>query len=64
MDIRSDSSTSEAPQTRRTQMPTFKECLNALGDDRARETCANCHRMVHVSQPWVSVEQLRALLQK
>ena len=38
MDIRSDSTTSDAPQTRRTQMPTFKEYLNALGDDRERET--------------------------
>ena len=35
-----------------------------LSLDDLRLLCANCHRMVHVSQPWVSVEELRALLQK
>jgi 5-methylcytosine-specific restriction protein A len=25
--------------------------------------CANCHRMIHVSKPWLTVEELTALLQ-
>lgn len=24
--------------------------------------CANCHRMIHAQQPWLSIEQLRAIL--
>lgn len=24
--------------------------------------CSNCHRMIHVSQPWLSVEELRSIL--
>ena len=37
MDIRSDSPTSDAPQIKRTQIPTFKKYLNAFRD-RERET--------------------------
>ena len=24
--------------------------------------CANCHRMIHAQKPWLSVEELRAIL--
>ncbi|MCH8158118.1 MAG: HNH endonuclease [Nitrospinae bacterium] len=27
-----------------------------------RLLCANCHRMVHAKAPWLSMEELRALL--
>jgi 5-methylcytosine-specific restriction protein A len=26
--------------------------------------CANCHRMIHVSKPWLTVDQLRVLVQE
>ncbi|MEU2943607.1 HNH endonuclease [Nocardiopsis alba] len=26
--------------------------------------CANCHRMIHVSRPWLTVDELRALLDR
>jgi 5-methylcytosine-specific restriction enzyme A len=29
-----------------------------------RLLCANCHRMIHVSQPWVTVEELQKLLRE
>jgi len=29
-----------------------------------RLLCANCHRMVHIAQPWLTVENLKALLRK
>ncbi len=29
-----------------------------------RLLCANCHRMVHIVQPWLTVEELRELLRK
>jgi 5-methylcytosine-specific restriction protein A len=33
-----------------------------LSLDDLRLLCANCHRMVHVSQPWLTVDEVRALL--
>lgn len=42
--------------------------LHVIGPSRTRLQdlallCANCHRMIHVSEPWLTVEQLRALVE-
>ncbi|NYH52601.1 5-methylcytosine-specific restriction protein A [Nocardiopsis arvandica] len=43
--------------------------LHHIGESRTRLQdlalmCANCHRMIHVSKPWLTVEQLRTLIEK
>ena len=46
MDIRRDSPISDATQIKRNQIPTFKEFLKALGDDReTRKTNENRNRI-------------------
>ena len=39
--------------------PTMTPKLSDL-----RLVCSNCHRMIHVRQPWLAVEELRALLSR
>jgi len=43
--------------------------LHHIGESRTRLRdlalmCANCHRMIHVSKPWLTVEQLRSLVEE
>lgn len=43
--------------------------LHHIGESRTRLQdlallCANCHRMIHVSKPWLTVDQLRSLVEE
>lgn len=43
--------------------------LHHIGESRTRLEdlallCANCHRMIHVSKPWLTVDQLRTLIKE
>ncbi|GAA1452535.1 HNH endonuclease [Nocardiopsis tropica] len=43
--------------------------LHHIGESRTRLQdlalmCANCHRMIHVSKPWLTVDQLSALVEE
>ncbi|MCY9786685.1 HNH endonuclease [Nocardiopsis sp. EMB25] len=43
--------------------------LHHIGESRTRLQdlallCANCHRMIHVSKPWLTVDQLRTLIRE
>ncbi|WP_235005857.1 HNH endonuclease [Nocardiopsis sp. JB363] len=43
--------------------------LHHIGESKTRLDdlallCANCHRMIHVSRPWLTVDELHVLLQE